>query len=88
MSICRMIDDDCKKTEIRLPNTVNSRLTDTSLLRTLCKSPAKPIINYIAGALAITDSHTSCGPQQTFLLFYSRYNGHLVLVSIIIKYNT
>ena len=33
--------------------------------------------------LAITDSRyygiadTSCGPQQTFLLFYSRYNGHL-----------
>ena len=32
---------------------------------------------------SITDSRyygivdTSCGPQQTFLLFYSRYNGHL-----------
>ena len=40
--------------------------TDTSLLRTLCKSTAKFIINYIAVALAITDSryygiaHTSC----------------------------
>ena len=58
-------------------------ITDTPLLRTLCKSPAKPIINYIAEALAITDSHyygiadTLCGPQQTFLLLYSRYNGHL-----------
>ena len=47
------------------------------------KSPAKPIINYIAEALAIADSHyygiadTLCGPEQTFLLFYSRYNGHL-----------
>ena len=54
------------------PATVNSRLTDTPLLRALCKSPAKPIINYIAEALAITDSRyygiadTLCGPQQTF----------------------
>ena len=58
-------------------------ITDTPLLRTLGKSPVKPIINYIAAALAITDSRyygivdTSCGPQQTFLLFHSRYNGHL-----------
>ena len=56
-------------------------ITDTPLLRTLGKSQAKPITNYIAAALAITDSRyygiadTSCGPQQTFLLFHSRYNG-------------
>ena len=58
-------------------------ITDTSLLGTLCKSLAKPVTNYIAVALATTDSRyygiadTSCGPQQTFLLFYSRYNGYL-----------
>ena len=53
-------------------------ITDTPLLRTLCKSPAKPIINYIAEALAITDSRyygiadTLCGPQQTFLFISQR----------------
>ena len=41
-------------------------ITDTPLLRTLCKSPAKPIINYIAVALAITD--TSCGPQHNIFI--------------------
>ena len=49
-------------------------ITDTPLLRTLCKSPAKPIINYIAVALAITDSRyygiadTSCGPQHNIFI--------------------
>ena len=38
-------------------------ITDTPLLRTLCKSPAKPIINYIAVALAITDSRY-CVPYE------------------------
>ena len=62
--------------------TVNSRLLDTPLLRTVAKSPAETTKKCMEITPAITDcryygiADTSCGPKQTFLLFYSRYNGH------------
>ena len=61
---------------------VNSGLANTPLLQTcpllrkLCESLAKTIINRIATTLAITDSgyygiaDNLCGPQQTLLFFY------------------
>ena len=66
-----------------LPNYMYSQLspcghpaiTDTPLLRTVCKSPAETTMKCIEITFAITDSRyygiadTSCGPQQTFLLF-------------------
>ena len=58
-------------------HTVNSRLADTPLLRTVCKFPAETTMKCIEITLTITDSRfygiadTSCGPQQTFLLLLS-----------------
>ena len=52
------------------------------LLRTGAKSPAETTKKCMEITPAITDSRyygiadTSCGPKQTFLLFYFRYNGH------------
>ena len=62
--------------------SVNSRLADTPLLRTGAKSSAETrkkcmeITPAFAGSryYGIVGSH---GPKVTFLLFYSRYNGHL-----------
>ena len=47
-------------------------------IKDTCKSPAKTIINCIAIALAIYNiADTWCDRQQTFLIFHSRYNGHI-----------
>ena len=62
-------------------------ISDTPLLRTDGKSPAETTMKCIEITLAITDSRnygiadTSCGLKLTFVLFYSRYNGHLLFIS-------
>ena len=62
--------------------TVSSRLADISLLRTGAKSSAETTKKRMGKTPAIVDSRyyritdTSRGLKATFLLFYSRYNGH------------
>ena len=57
-------------------------ITGTPLLRTGAKSPAETTKKCMEIIPTITDSRyygiadTSCGLKQTFLLVYSRYNGH------------
>ena len=69
-------------------------ITDTPLLRTVCKSPAETTMKCIEITLAITDSRyygiadTSCSPEQTFLLLYSRYNGHLGRIFLWTQYES
>ena len=69
-------------TETDVRYTVNSRLADTSLLRTKEKSHAETIKKYMKTTLATTDARyyghtdTSPGPKLKFSLFFSRYNGH------------